>query len=268
MKLSIITINFNNLAGLQRTYESVVCQTFTDYEWIVIDGGSNDGSREFIEQHQDKFAYWCSEPDKGIYNAMNKGISRTKGEYLNFMNSGDMFLDKDVIKKVFQQNAFSDIISCRAIRQDNGKRVRSYDDNVFFQIMNDTLDHQGAFIKKSLFDRIKYDERLRIVSDWKFWIESIVLGRASVEYSDMVVAIQDTTGISSINTYLMNDERKRVFNELFPPMIQKVLNDYKRLKDSEYVVRSEYLLTHSPTFYVIGRRFLAFLIKLSKMMGK
>ena len=91
MKLSIITVNLNNLEGLKKTYESVVSQTFTDYEWLVIDGGSTDGSREFIEQHQDKFAYWCSEPDKGIYNAMNKGIVRAKGEYLNFMNSGDYF---------------------------------------------------------------------------------------------------------------------------------------------------------------------------------
>ena len=79
MKLSIITVNLNNLEGLKRTYESVVCQTFTDdYEWIVIDGGSTDGSREFIEQHQDKFAFWCSEPDKGIYNAMYKSKGRGK----------------------------------------------------------------------------------------------------------------------------------------------------------------------------------------------
>ena len=97
MKLSIITVNLNNLEGLKKTYESVVCQTFTDYEWLVIDGGSTDGSREFIEQHQDKFAYWCSEPDKGIYNAMNKGIVKAKGEYLNFMNSGDCFASSFVV---------------------------------------------------------------------------------------------------------------------------------------------------------------------------
>ena len=78
MKLSIITVNLNNLEGLKRTYNSVVSQTFTDYEWIVIDGGSTDGSREFIEQHQDKFAFWCSEADKGIYNAMYKSKGRGK----------------------------------------------------------------------------------------------------------------------------------------------------------------------------------------------
>ena len=92
MLVSIITVNFNNLEGLKRTYESVVSQTFTDYEWIVIDGGSTDGSREFIEQHQDRFAYWCSEKDNGIYHAMNKGIRQAKGEYLNFMNTGDILV--------------------------------------------------------------------------------------------------------------------------------------------------------------------------------
>lgn len=110
MKLSIITVNLNNLEGLKKTYDSVVCQTFTDYEWLVIDGGSTDGSREFIEQHQDKFAYWCSEPDKGIFNAMNKGIVRAKGEYLNFMNSGDCFACEETVAEVFGKNRTADIL--------------------------------------------------------------------------------------------------------------------------------------------------------------
>ena len=80
MKLSIITINYNNKAGLQKTIDSVICQTWKDYEWIIIDGGSTDGSKELIEQYQQYFAYWCSEPDKGVYNAMNKGITKAKGE--------------------------------------------------------------------------------------------------------------------------------------------------------------------------------------------
>ena len=100
MKLSIITINLNNLEGLKKTYESIVCQTFTDYEWLVIDGGSTDGSREFIEQHQEKLAYWCSEPDSGIYNAMNKGIQEAKGEYINFKKSGDYLASKDALTRV------------------------------------------------------------------------------------------------------------------------------------------------------------------------
>lgn len=90
MKLSIITINFNNRDGLQRTINSVLSQSFKDFEWIVIDGGSTDGSRNLLEIYKKYFSYWCSEPDKGVYNAQNKGISVAKGEYMSFMNSGDI----------------------------------------------------------------------------------------------------------------------------------------------------------------------------------
>lgn len=81
MKLSIITINYNNLQGLRNTFQSVISQTWQEFEWIVIDGGSTDGGKELLEEHQEKFSYWVSEPDKGIYNAMNKGISHANGEY-------------------------------------------------------------------------------------------------------------------------------------------------------------------------------------------
>ena len=90
MKLSIITINYNNLEGFKKTAESVINQTWKEFEWIIIDGGSTDGSKEYIVKLNydltrngwNPIAYWCSEPDKGIYNAMNKGIGKAKGEYL------------------------------------------------------------------------------------------------------------------------------------------------------------------------------------------
>ena len=100
MKLSIITVNLNNRDGLQKTIDSVICQTFRDFEWIVIDGGSTDGSKELIEQYADHFAYWVSEPDKGIYNAMNKGIKVAKGEYLQFLNSGDSLWNETTLQGV------------------------------------------------------------------------------------------------------------------------------------------------------------------------
>ena len=268
MKLSIITINFNNLAGLKRTYESVVCQTWTDYEWIVIDGGSTDGSREFIEEHQDKFAYWCSEPDKGVYNAMNKGIGHAEGVYLLFLNSGDCLYNAETLTKVFANIIFADILSGQVVRMDNGELLRTYDEDVFMQIYKDTLSHQGSFIRKKLFDELKYDESLKIVSDWKFWIDAIVMRNASVEYSDIVIASQDMTGISNSNNNVMMAERRKVLDMYFPPLLQNELNYYSLIRHSEYVVRSNYLLKNCPTFYVMGRRFLALLIKISKVFGK
>ena len=109
-KLSIITVNLNNREGLRKTAESVVSQTYKDYEWIVIDGGSTDGSKELIEQYAEHISYWVSEPDKGIYNAMNKGIRQAHGEYFLFLNSGDSLCDDDIVESFCVGNFKEDIV--------------------------------------------------------------------------------------------------------------------------------------------------------------
>ena len=102
--LSIITINYNNKKGLLKTINSIKEQSFIDFEWIIIDGGSTDGSVEIIRENESRIAYWISEPDKGVYDAMNKGILRANGVWLNFMNSGDTFEGKDTLRNVFSEN--------------------------------------------------------------------------------------------------------------------------------------------------------------------
>ena len=97
MKYSIITVNYNDAQGLEDTIKSVVSQTYNDYEFIIIDGGSTDDSKYIIEENQSQIDYWVSEPDKGIFNAMNKGILASKGDYLIFMNSGDCFYNEKVL---------------------------------------------------------------------------------------------------------------------------------------------------------------------------
>lgn len=102
MKLSIITINYNNVNGLQKTLESVFRQTCKEFEYIVVDGASEDGSKELLEQFLAKADFpfrWISEPDNGIYAAMNKGIRMAQGEYLHFLNSGDWLTDEKVVEK-------------------------------------------------------------------------------------------------------------------------------------------------------------------------
>ena len=110
LNLSIITVNLNNLTGLQKTMQSVFEQTFTNYEYIIIDGGSTDGSKEWIAQHADKLAYWVSEKDGGVFNAQNKGIVKSKGEYLLFLNSGDYFYTVEAIGALIQNSNNIDII--------------------------------------------------------------------------------------------------------------------------------------------------------------
>ena len=111
MKFSIITINYNNSKGLKRTLDSIISQTCHEFEWIVIDGGSSDGSRELIEQHQDSITYWCSEPDKGIYNAMNKGVNKATGDYCLFLNSGDHLCNSKVVEHLISIPFSADIVS-------------------------------------------------------------------------------------------------------------------------------------------------------------
>ena len=147
MKLSIITVNYNNKAGLQKTIDSVVAQTWRDFEWIIIDGGSTDGSKELIEQYQQHFAFWCSEPDKGVYNAMNKGIDKAQGVYLLFLNSGDVLYDEHVLQNVDDLHLDSDIISGQVERMDNHQLLRVYDNNILKQLFYSTLNHQGTLLR-------------------------------------------------------------------------------------------------------------------------
>ena len=258
MKLSIITINYNNKEGLQRTIDSVIGQTWHDFEWIIIDGGSKDGSKELIEQYQQYFAYWCSEPDKGVYNAMNKGIKHAQGEYLLFLNSGDTLYDEHVLQNVDDLHSDADIISGQVERMDNHQLLRKYDKSILMQLYNDTLNHQGTFIKRALFDSLKYDETLKIVSDWKFWVEAIIIRGATIKIIQIIVAKQDMFGVST-DMNLMVQERQEGLNMFFPVLCQKELKEYQRMRTSIYNVYGNLLYEKSHFLYSIGYRILRLL---------
>lgn len=264
MKLSIITINYNNKDGLQRTIDSVTCQTWKDYEWIVIDGGSTDGSKELIEQYQEHFAYWCSEPDNGIYNAMNKGAAKAKGEYLLFLNSGDALYNKNVLQQVDDLHLDTDIISGQVERMDNHQLLRIYDESILMQLYQDTLNHQGTFIKRKLFNNLKYDENYKIVSDWKFWLEAIIWRNATIEVISLLVAKQDVTGISSACNPVHRQERKSIKDIFFPILLQEELDKYCLLKNSVYNVRGAYLKQKSLFLYNMGARIIRVLTIIAK----
>ena len=110
MKYSIITVNYNNKNGLEMTIKSVLGQTCKDFEYIIIDGGSTDGSVEVIKKYASRIDYWVSEPDKGVYNAMNKGIRKATGDYLNFMNSGDAYHSTSALEIIAGLHSDDDII--------------------------------------------------------------------------------------------------------------------------------------------------------------
>lgn len=224
MKLSIITVNYNNREGLQRTIDSVVSQTFRDFEWIVIDGGSTDGSKELIKQYADHFSYWVSEPDKGIYNAMNKGILKATGEYIMFLNSGDQLLTDCTLSESFSKKWNEDILYGDALYNfTSGKWKYKTPATITanYLINNGTILHSGgSFIKRQLFiDYGVYDENLRIVADWKFFIQAIVCGTATTKHLNITLSLYDVTGISTTNQKLVQQEHDLVLAQMFSPPI-------------------------------------------------
>ena len=237
MILSIITINRNNAVGLKKTMRSVASQTSADFEYVVIDGASTDASVEVIRSFEGSFGErlkWISEPDKGIYNAMNKGIEMASGDYLQFLNSGDCLASEGVTRRVaeaLKSNDYPPILygnmlkdmSDGVILRDKGFGGKSIS---FLGFYIGSLNHPSSYIQKSLFEKYgRYDERLKIVSDWKWFLQAIILGGEKPAYVDLDVTLFDMNGISEKNKALDKAERRRVLDELIP---SSILADYDR----------------------------------------
>ena len=316
MKLSIITINYNNAEGLRKTLASVAAQTYAEIEHIIVDGGSTDNSVEVIREYEQSLTSrlsplafrlkWLSEPDKGIYNAMNKGIEIALGkrivnsfnrselvedknkdveialgrmgvtddhhsmplasrlspnslsDYIQILNSGDILAADDVTERMVaaleqqikgyrlkvkgaedgeaETNASSPLASRLSPKQNRpailygnmikvnsqGKMVgkSGYTEYSLRQFYSSTLNHDCAYIRRDLFEEYGlYDENLKIVSDWKWYLQAIGLGRVKPEYVDIDVTIFDDGGISETNLALRNAERRKVLEELLPPAV-------------------------------------------------
>ena len=357
IKLSIITINYNDAEGLRKTLASVAAQTYANIQHVIVDGGSTDGSVEILKAYpqplpegrgeeptpnpslkggemdaapkystdanRDDYPYqnpehkvlWVTEPDKGIYNAMNKGIEIALGKrvvnddhtsqsnlnvcsmnvhsghpiehrsspikgrtsehennslpfreelevgshYIQILNAGDILAAPDVTEKMFAaMNNFSsslqNINPCRSRDIDSSEilsglssKKQTVDNNLpcilygnmlkvnslgalvgksgyteysLRQFYSSTLNHDCAYIQKDLFEEYGlYDENLKIVSDWKWYLQAIGLGRVNPEYVDIDVTIFDDGGISETNLELRNKERRQVLEELLPPAV-------------------------------------------------
>lgn len=239
MKLSIITINFNNRDGLRKTIESVVNQTWRDFEYIIIDGGSTDGSVEVIKEYADRIDYWVSEPDKGIYHAMNKGIDHAKGEYCLFMNSGDCIYQSTTLEEVYPQLDGTDII-CGTTITDQGVTWDAPALINFRYLYETTVNHQSTFIHSKVMKRHKYDTSYKIVSDWKFLLECLIIQNGSYKAIKSSIALYDTSGISSINANHLVKERLEILSALIP---ERILNDYQTSQEGKlYRILTEHRL--------------------------
>lgn len=251
MNLSIITINYNNAEGLRKTLASVAEQTYRDIEHIIVDAASNDGSVDIIQDYESSnlssahpiTIIWSSEPDGGIYAGMNKGIRKASGKYVQILNSGDILAAPDVIERMvaaLSANGNPEILYGNMIKEwPNGKRLNDKCEAGHLSMLSfyfGTLNHDSAYIRRDLFDKFGlYDENLKIVSDWKWYLQAIPLGGITPIYVDIDVTVFDMTGVSESNTALWKVERRPVLEELVPPMI---LADYdKYAEDMLMMVR-------------------------------
>jgi glycosyltransferase involved in cell wall biosynthesis len=187
--ISIITINFNDASGLKKTIESVVNQSFQDVEYIVIDGLSADNSVEVIEQYCEKIAYWISEKDSGI--------DMTSGEYLLFLNSGDVFTSNDILKEFVTHENFRGDIIYGDYKFENGKK--NYPDKVTpYYFLKSSLPHQSTFFKNRVFDIMgKFDESYSISGDRAFYLKCMVSNQFMWQHIQYPVTLFNLDGVSN-----------------------------------------------------------------------
>ena len=218
--ISIITVCYNE-PNLEATCESVVSQTEQNFEWIVVDGGSDEKTQRIWQKYRHRINKFVSEKDSGIYNAMNKGIRLATGEYLLFLNAGDAFEDPEVINNVIRMKLDRDIVygDVRPVGRGDGKRVQTFPDFIERSYwIRRTICHNATFIKKSLFDEFGlYDETLRIVADWKKWIELFLLRKCSYKHISVTVTKFDENGISTDpkRRWLLMKEREIILKDYF-----------------------------------------------------
>ncbi|MDA3883103.1 MAG: glycosyltransferase family 2 protein [Bacteroidales bacterium] len=224
MQLSIITINLNNAHGLQQTIQSVQKQIFPDFEYIIIDGASTDASLEVLEANKGMLTYCISEPDTGVYNAMNKGIQQATGEYCLFLNSGDCLCEANTLQNIFSHNPTQDIIYGDSLNGDIYCRYPEYLTPLY--LFRKPVLHQASFIKRNLFDRFGlYNESYKIVSDWDFFLKTLYQAQVSYRYIPNIPIVRfDMGGINNTQQQLLAQEKEQMLRNIFA----EKYDEYKR----------------------------------------
>ena len=256
MKLSIITINYNNASGLRKTLASVASQTYRNIEHIIVDAASTDGSVDVISDYESAnrssihplTIVWGSKKDKGIYNGMNIGIQRATGDYIQILNSGDILAAPDVTERMMAAlHQTSNIKHQTSVENRTailyGNMLKSYDGKTiinrdtcggdmytpesFLYFYKGTLNHDCAYIRRDLFEKYGlYNEDMKICSDWEWYVRAIVLGGEKPIYTNIDVTIFDMNGVSESygkNADIIKRERRGYLESILP---LAVLRDY------------------------------------------
>jgi glycosyltransferase involved in cell wall biosynthesis len=243
--ISIITINKNNAKGLEKTIKSIIDQTNSNYELIVIDGASTDNSLKIINSYREKINQFVSEQDNGIYHAMNKGIRLAKNEYCFFLNSGDYFANNTVLEKIQKANIVEDIIYGNLIvlkkNKIEGKIIGKSHLSFIDLYLSNVIKHQSSFIKKELLIGNKlYDESLKIVADWEFFLKTIGYGKATYKYIDVDISFFDNDGISNNSEMITRTERELILTKYIPKLILEDYSNFQKYYKYKYAFNNRY----------------------------
>lgn len=241
MLISIITINYNKREGLEKTIKSVKSQTYPNIQYIVIDGASIDGSVDVIRDYSEYIHYWVSEPDNGIYHAMNKGIEKAKGDYLLFLNSGDSLTSNTIIKDIIEDLKSGEDIIFGLLKSVPSGIINYTDVKLPFTLLDfykySPVPHPASFIRNKIIKELRYDESLKISSDWKFFLEAIVFKGCTCKKINKVVTDFEEYGVSCINDEIGEKERIKVLKNLLPKCIY---DDYFKFSYGSYNNDDEY----------------------------
>jgi putative colanic acid biosynthesis glycosyltransferase len=232
--ISIITVVYNGENCIEATIKSVIDQSYQNIEYIIVDGQSSDKTIEIIRRYNNEIDYWVSEKDNGIYDAMNKGILAAKGDYINFMNAGDIFSNKDVLNKINFSNNFN-LIYAGDVNYLSGKRFIAL--NHPFYLKN-PIHHQGAFYPKSLFSKISlYSLKFSVLADYDFNFNAYVEGYHFVKL-DFDCAVCSDGGVSDVpklvnykeEIIIRNKYEKSIFLRIFGYFYSLLRYAAKRIK--------------------------------------
>lgn len=240
VKLSIITINYNNANGLNKTIKSVVEQEWQNFEYILIDGNSTDDSLDVIKKHQNNITYWISELDTGIYNAMNKGVKQSSGDYILFLNSGDILNGSNALLKFINNINFKGDVIYGDYKFDKGEKIYPDELTPLFFIKS-SLPHQSTFFKSTVFDEMGlYDENYKIASDRAFFIKCFLTNTIKFNHIKFPLTIYDLEGVSNSKSFnkIKKEEDTDIFKKYFGIFYKDYMNYLKLEKENSLLKRS------------------------------
>lgn len=216
-KISIITVSFNAVNTIEQTITSVLNQTYNNYEYIIIDGKSTDGTTDIIKKYEDKISYWISEHDSGIYDAMNKGIEQAKGDYIQIIGADDCFCNDESLASIASKlhNDIDILSACEYVIVDGNRQFKYSND---FAKNKETyrggmVPHAAMFVKKSIYNKYRFDESYKIVADYKFFLQCYYDDAIKIEFVSDYIVFFDGSGVSS-NSVECRQEDERVYKDL------------------------------------------------------